>query len=182
MPGIIEKSNHGLFENEVELCGHYSTIVKFLKDELHIFSTFHEAYLTAAVIGFVNSKKGTDKTTEKVQPASIFPDQLRGRKTDFKFLYRVMMLVQDEPGYENEDYIKRTFRIGADETTFEQLKENMLIFNDYACGGLEILYEKFKDTIEDSVIDTTYDFMCDFMKEVNLIEDDSLPDFTPNFH
>lgn len=32
--GIIEKSNNGLFENEIEMNGNYATIVRHLKDDL----------------------------------------------------------------------------------------------------------------------------------------------------
>ena len=50
MAGITEKSNSGLFENEVEFNGKYATYVRFLKEDIGLFSTFREAYVTAAVI------------------------------------------------------------------------------------------------------------------------------------
>lgn len=40
MAGITEKSNSGLFENEVEFNGKYATYVRFLKDDIGLFSTF----------------------------------------------------------------------------------------------------------------------------------------------
>ncbi len=44
------------------------------------------------------------------------------------------------------------------------LKQNMEIFNSYACGGIEYLYDKFQDCnrIEDTV-DTLYEMLQNFL-------------------
>lgn len=55
--GIIEKSNSGLFCNEIEMNGKYATMVRFLKEEIGIFSTFREAYIAAAIIGFLYNNR-----------------------------------------------------------------------------------------------------------------------------
>lgn len=179
---IIEKSNKGLFENEIELNGKYATIIRHLRDDLGIFTTFREAYLTAAVIGFAYNKMGTDDNSEKVQPASIFPSELSRRKHDLKLLYSIFILVNDNPDYTIEDYMNRAFRYDADEGNTENLKENMAVFNSYVCGGLEYLQERFDglDKTAD-VVDTLYELVHEFAVGVKLIEDDDLPDFTPTF-
>ena len=120
--GIIEKSNNGLFENEIEMNGNYATIVRHLKDDLSIFTTFREAYVTAAVIGFVHKRTETDGKQDKVQPASIFPNELNKRKQDLRLLYRIIMLVQDEPNFTIEDYMNRAFRDDSEEANAERLK------------------------------------------------------------
>jgi hypothetical protein len=78
--GIVEKGNSGLFDNEIEFTGKYATMVRFLKEDLGLFSTFREAYVTASIIGFLNNREYTDDNQEKVQPASIFPNELNKRK------------------------------------------------------------------------------------------------------
>ena len=70
--GIIEKSNNGLFDNEIEINGKYATMARFLKEDVSIFATFREAYLTAAIIGLLNNAKETKDSSEKVQAATFF--------------------------------------------------------------------------------------------------------------
>lgn len=180
--GIIEKSNNGLFENEIEMNGNYATIVRHLKDDLGIFTTFREAYVTAAVLGFVHKRTETEGTQDKVQAASIFPNELNKRKHDLRLLYRIIMLVQDEPNFTIEDYMNRAFRDDAEEANAERLKQNMATFNSYVCGGFEYLQEKFGqlDKTED-VVDAVYEMVHDFAVDIELLEDGDLPDFVPTF-
>ena len=182
LAGVVEKSNNGLFENEIELNGKYATIIRHLKDDLGIFTTFREAYVTAAAIGFVYPKAETTDTSDKVQPASIFPNEINRRKRDLKFLYRIIMLVEDNPNFTIEDYMNRAFRDAAEEANAENLKKNMMLFNSYVCGGLEYLQNKFGelDKIED-IIDAVYEMVHEFAVDVELIENDDLPDFNPTF-
>ena len=183
MAGITEKSNSGLFENEVEFKGKYATYVRFLKDDIGLFPTFREAYTTAAVIGYLNNCDETADDSEKVQAASIFPNELIKRKADLRFLYRVIMLTKDEPGFSIEDYMNRTFRDDSDEESTDKLKNNMAIFNRYACGGLEFLYDKFKDLDKtEDVVNTLYEYIHDYIVGIGLLEDDELPDFSPEFN
>ena len=180
--GIIEKSNNGLFENEIELNGPYATIVRHLKDDLGIFNTFREAYVTAAVIGFVHNKKGANDSTDKVQAASIFPNELNKRKQDLRLLYRIIMLVQDEPNYTIDDYMNRAFRDDADEGNIEKLKENMNVFNSYACGGFEYLQDKLGELEKtEDIVDAVYDIVHEFAVDMDIIDDGGLPDFEPVF-
>ena len=74
--GIVEKGNSGLFDNEIEFNGKYATMVRFLKEDLGLFSTFREAYVISSIVGFLNNKKYTEDNQEKVQAASIFPNEL----------------------------------------------------------------------------------------------------------
>ena len=179
---IVEKSNNGVFENEIEFTGRYATIVRHLKDDLGLFTTFREAYVTAAIIGFVNKRTETDENSDKVQAASIFPNELSKRKHDLRFLYRIMMLVKDDPTFTIDDYMNRAFRDDAEEGNADNLKQNMALFHSYVCGGLDYLNEKFGslDRIDD-IVDTLYDMVHNFAVDVEIIEDDDLPDFEPDF-
>lgn len=179
---IIEKSNNGLFENEIELNGKYATIVRRLKEEIGLFSTFREAYITAAIIGYINNKNEIDDDFDKVQPASIFPNELNKRKNDLKFLYRMIMLVKDEANFTIEDYMNRAFRDDADEPNFEKLKRNMVIFHSYVCGGLDYFNEKFGslDRIDD-IINALYEMVHSFAIDVGMLSEEELPEFNPNF-
>ena len=180
--GIIEKGNSGLFDNEIEFNGKYATMVRFLKEDIGLFLTFREAYVISAVVGFINNCQESKAESDKVQAASVFPNELSKRKKDLRFLYRMIMLLKEEPEFTLDDYKNRTFRDDAEED-LELLKANMAIFNSYACGGLEYLYEKFSICNRTSeVVDTLYEFIHSFSCDVGLIEgDDELPDFEPEF-
>ena len=182
MAGIIEKSNNGLFENEIELNGKYATIIRHLKEDLGLFTTFREGYVTSAVIGFLNQKSETEEKPDKVQAASIFPNELNKRKHDLRLLYRIIMLVQDEPTFTIDDYMNRAFRDDAEEANAEKLKQNMATFNSYVCGGLDLLQEKFGelDKTED-VVEALYEFVHSFAVDMEFIQEGELPEFTPNF-
>lgn len=181
--GIIEKGSSGLFDNEIEFVGKYATMVRFLKEELGLFGTFREAYVTAAIIGFINDRTMTSDNQEKVQAASIFPNELNKRKPDLRFIYRLIMLLKDEKDFTLDDYKNRTFRDDPEEN-MDVLKQNMEIFNSYACGGLEYLYEKFQSCtrVEDTV-DMLYEMLHAFSTDVGLIDGGGdLPDFDPDFN
>lgn len=182
MPGISEKGNSGLFDNEIEFNGKYATMVRYLRDDIGLFTTFREAYVTSAIVGFINNCYNDKLDNEKVQPASIFPNELSKRKKDLRFIYRLIMLMKEEPDYTFDDYKNRAFRDDPEEHA-DILRENMKIFNTYACGGLEYIYNKFVNCnrLEDS-INVLYDFVHEMSIDVGILEDDiELPDFNPEF-
>ena len=47
---IIEKSNNGLFENEIELRGIYAKKLKELKEDIGLFNTIREGYVLSILI------------------------------------------------------------------------------------------------------------------------------------
>lgn len=179
---IIEKGSNGLFENEIELNGRYATIIRHLKEDLGIFPTMREAYLAAAIIGFLNNRVGIENDSENVKAASIFASDLRPKMHDLRFIYRIIMLSKDEASFSIEDYMNRAFRDDTDGENSDKLKANMRIFNSYVCGGLDYLDERFGSLDRlDEIVDALYDFVHEFATDVDLIIDDELPDFEPTF-
>lgn len=180
--GIIEKSNNGLFENEIEFNGNYATMVRYLKETVGVFTTFREAYLVSAIVGYLNNaEESQNHKQDKVQSASIFPNELNKRKADLRFVFRVIMLSKDEEGLTIDDYMNRAFRDNPEDKN-NDLKNCMLKFNSYVCGGLEFLYNKFKDTDKPAeVVDILYDYIHRFIIDVGFADDDDLPDFVPTF-
>lgn len=182
MAGAVEKGNNpGLFENEIEFNGKYAFQIRYLKDDLHLFGTFREAYVTSAAIGYMFNKTETADDNEKYQEASIFSNELKKRGRDLKFLYRLIMLTKDESEFCDDDYINRTFKDDAEGGDLSKLRENIAVFNSYACGGLEFLYDKFKDvTSEEDKVSILYELMHPILSELYLVEEDNvLEDFYP---
>ena len=82
------------------------------------------------------------------------------------------MLLDPVDGFTINDYQNRTFRDDAEsEKAPEKIKSNMEIFNSYANGGIEILYDLFKDCKEKKdTVNVLYEFLYDFYSENNLLE------------
>ena len=78
--------------------------------------------------------------------------------------------------------MNRAFRDDAEEGNREKLKANMALFNTYVCGGLEFLYNKFKDTDKiDNIVNILYEYVHSFIVDIGLIDDGGeLPDFDVN--
>ena len=162
----------GLFEKEFEFKGKHATYCRFLKDN-GIISTFRDVYLISSVIGFLNGAKADidDEKDEnkKVQSASIMATELTQQQENLTFMYRIIMLLDDKPGFSIQDYQNRAFRDDADDEHPEKLKENMELFNSYVRGGLEILYDKFKDCEDvNEYSNTLYELVNDFAEDNGL--------------
>ncbi len=182
MDGIISKGNSGLFQNEIELQGKYASEIRFLRDEVKIFNSFRDAYVVSAIIGFITNSNIDVNEVDNVQAASIFPEEIKKRKKDLKFIYQLIMLLDENEDFTIDDYKNRTFRDDPEEYP-ETLRNNMILFNSYVKKGIDFLYNKFIDSkrIDDS-IDILYEIVHELAVSTKLIEDEpDLPDFTPKF-
>ena len=47
-----------LFDSEFEFVGKHATYCRSLKEEIGLFTTFREAYMISAIVGFLNGSKG----------------------------------------------------------------------------------------------------------------------------
>ena len=177
--GIIEKGNSGLFNNEIEFKGKYATMARFLKDDAGLFQSLRDIYVIAPLVGFLNNRQETDDEGESVQPASIFPAEIIKRKTDLRLVYRLIMLLKDEPNYNLDDYKNRAFKEDVEEDE-SMIKSNMMIFNSYACGGIEFLYEKFKECDElGKTVDNLHKYLDSFCTDIGLKEsNNTLPNYS----
>lgn len=180
--GIVEKGNGTIFYNEVEFNGKYSTMARFMKDKFSIFPTYREVYLISAAVGFYLNKHETlGLADEKTQPSSIFPNELMKKRNEFRFIYRIIMLVNEQEGFTVDDYMNHAFRDDVEsEKEREMIKENMKVFNSYACGGLEYLYRIFENQdSEEKVAETLYEFVHSVIIDCGFAAEEELPDFNP---
>lgn len=181
MPGIIEKGTGGLFENEIEFTGQYAEMARELRDK-GLFTTFREAYITSAVIGFSYNQYDLGENSSDGQSASIFASDLNKRKRDLRFLYRIIMLLKEEPNFSLDDYKNRALKDDPEENS-DLLRENMRIFNAYACGGVKYLFQKFSSYDSDEKMsDALYEFVHQSAIGMGLQESEELPDFSPKYN
>ncbi len=155
-----------LFDKEFEFVGKHATYCRALRDEISLFSTFRETYMISAIVGFLYGAKSEKDTTEKVPTASIFPNDFTKQRSNLRNIYRYIMLLEETKGFSIDDYKSRTFKDDADDEDPEKVKKNMEIFNSYVLGGIEILYNKFKDcNSKKDTVNALNDFLDDFVKD-----------------
>lgn len=177
--GIIEKSNKGLFENDIEFRGEYARYATELKDGIKAFKTIREIYVISAAIGLAKNLKSSEYTGKSdFKERSIFSSDLNSRKADLTLIYRMIMLLEETDGFEIKDYMNRAFKDDANEEDRSKLKENMGLFNSYACGGLEYLYSELKDC---DTQEKTVDKLYEIFKEFTSKSEDEMPDWEPEF-
>ena len=182
MPGIVEKwtDGKGLFESEIEFTGKHAIYVKYLKEELKVFPTYREVYILGAIIGFLEKKKGSYDNNSKKETASIFADAFSGKyRSQLKFIYRTIMLLDNEDKLSLEERKNRAFRDDP-QTNKDLIRENMAIFNDYVCGGVEYLYTQLQlknpDDL-DAKVKKIKEFLTWISAENKLIVDKELSSF-----
>lgn len=159
-----------LFDKEFEFEGKHATYCRALNDEIGLFTTFRETYMLSAIVGFLYGSKACKDTTEKVQPASILPSELSKQRLNLRNIYRYIMLLEETPGLTIDDYKSRAFKDDSEDESPEKLKKNMEIFNSYVLGGIEIIYDKFKEcTSKKDVVNLLNDFLENFVSENELI-------------
>ena len=83
------------------------------------------------------------------------------------------MLLEPIKDGEIKDYQDRTFKDDANaERNPERLRENLETFNAYARGGLEFLYDKFKDCkSKKEAVNVLNDYLIEFYEDTNLIQE-----------
>lgn len=163
-----------MFDNEYNYKGQYGKYCRALntREGKGLFKTNREAYVFSSLIGFVTSSPSRDVIYDSEIPhATILPSEIAKKRETLRLIYHLIMLLEKEQGFSIEDYKNRTFRDEADEEHPEKLENNMKLFNAYAEGGIEYLYEKFKycqNTGE--VVDELYQFVSDFAVKAGLKE------------
>jgi hypothetical protein len=83
------------------------------------------------------------------------------------------MLLDTSTSLTADQRVDRAFR---DDTNEEAMKQNMLLFNSYVLGGMEILYEKFSTncTTSDDYINALFLYITDFKNEIDGVSEDDL--------
>lgn len=157
-----------MFDKNIKISGKHSFYMDELKNK-GLFKRHLDIYIHSAIIGFHYGRVSkSDKTSEysSYKPTNIFLEQIMTEINNLEFVYRLVMLLHEADKLELDERIKRAFRDDSLDEVHEQHKNNMLIFNSYVLGGIEVFYEKI---IEQSVTELDYlKKSYEFMKEHNL--------------
>lgn len=132
-----------------------------------IFTSYVDAYVVCPLIGYQYGRR-VPMGVQSEGDVGILYEQISKRKSELKFVYQIIMLIDEDSEPDQEKRIYRTFRLS--ETSEEDkplLAENMRIFNEYFYGGIDVLHEQFVDqcTDDDSYLREIFEFVQKFNEE-----------------
>lgn len=149
-----------MFERDYELKGKHAAYTKYLRDTAKVFVRFIDVYMIAAIIGFLHGRKA-ERDMSTNDTAMISASVFIRERDKCEFIYRLIMLMDTTTGLTIEQCVDRAFK---DDTNEEAVKQNLLLFNAYVLGGIELLYERFSSgcTTNDDYINAAYSYVNDF--------------------
>lgn len=132
-----------------------------------IFNAYIDAYIVCPLIGYQFSRKGViDNSVDG--NAGMLAEVLIKRSAELKYVYQILMLVDEESEPDIDKRVYRAFNLSEKTDEDKQLvSQNMKIFNSYFLGGLEILHEIFVDECidDDSYLSKIHEFVNNFYEE-----------------
>lgn len=114
-----------------------------------IFKAYVDAYILCPLIGYQYSRKGKMGNASDGN-VGILAEQIIKRSNELKYVYQILMLIDEESEPDIEQRVYRAFNLS--EKTEEDkalIDNNMRIFNEYFLGGIEVLHEQFVDECVD---------------------------------
>ena len=121
--------------------------------------------MVAPIIGLLNGRKGQyDPTDDSKDTAGMLAEIQIKNASKLKYIYRLIVLVDDSLGLTDDEKINMAFREDNNE---ESVKKGMELYTAYFFGGLEVLYETFvlECITEDDYIRKMFDFVTEFKDE-----------------
>ena len=152
--------------------GKHATYAKFLatergserEDGLNVFIRVLDVYMVSAVMGIMYGKRSqideSNSDTSDIQAQAMIKEQ-----EQLMYLYRLILLCDESSGLSEQEKISRAFKTDGDE---DAVRKNLVLFNSYVLGGIEILYERFKDCYgnDSEIFDEILDFAQSFRTDL----------------
>lgn len=164
-----------MFDKDIQIKGKYATYWKALSKtpgnandvsgNFKVFENYIYVYMLAPIIGLVRGHKATiDPADDSKDTAGMLAEILIKNQSKLKYIYRLIVLLDDTEGLTREEKFDRAFR---EEDNSEAIKAGMKSYHEYFLGGLEILYEYFVEssTTEQDYIEQMYQFVNEFKRE-----------------
>ena len=160
-----------MFEKDYTIYGMHATYIKYLVNEAKVFERYIDVYMTAAAIGCLYDKRGTENTS--TDRARIYADAFSTEREKCMELFRMVILADASKPWNAEERTNICFRYRDEKIenavpsiTDEEvsiMKEAMDLFHSYMLGGVELLYDNFYSaTINlDDAIDYAYKTVFD---------------------
>ena len=161
-----------MFEGDYTIHGKHATYIKYLVDDVKVFKRYIDVYMTGAALGALNDRRS--KSGDTTDRARIYADTFNTEHIKCKELFKLVILNDTSKAWSDEERVNICFRYrdkmdenAVPPVTKEEvdiMKEALDLFNSYAMGGIELLYESFSSnttlSLNDSV-DYAYKTMFD---------------------
>ena len=102
------------------------------------FRRLVDLYAIAAIIGLKANRRSAEERDDSDIKRTVQMKQLHDNIQTLLPIMRMVLIMDDSRGLSFEQKLESAFIIPEDEETY---KENMELFNSYARGGIEYLYE-----------------------------------------
>lgn len=139
-----EKSTYEYFkEDEMFFVGKHRDYVDKLwtlnKIQESYFKRLVDLYAIAAIVGFKTNRKSEEQKDESDIKRTVQMKQLTEEYQTLSTIMRMILILDDSRGLSFDQRLESAFAIP---TEIEVYKQNMELFNSYARGGIEYLYEQ----------------------------------------
>jgi len=111
----------------------------FNKIQESYFKRLVDLYAVAAIVGLKTNRKSQEVKDDSDIKRTVQMKQLNDNIQTLLPLMRLVLIMDDSRGFTLEQKLESAFMIPEDVDTY---KANMELFNSYARGGVEYLYEQ----------------------------------------
>ena len=132
-----------------------------------IFKSYVDAYIVCPLIGYQHSRKAQMGSAAEGD-VGILAEQIIKKSGELKYIYQIIMLVDEESEADKEKRVYRAFNFSeSTEEDRQMITSNMKIFNEYFLGGIEVMHEVFVDECvdRDACLLKIYEFTRKFNEE-----------------
>jgi len=138
-----------MFNQDIKIEGKHASYIKFLsaktekndssiKSTAGVFDRNIDVYMIGALVGALYNKKAK-KDNSVNDHTNILLGAITNELDNLEFICNLVLLCDNSVERTNDERVNYTFR------NEEQEKQKFELFNEYARGGIEFLYEFFTD-------------------------------------
>ena len=123
-----------------------------------------DIYMMSGVLGFINNKKDIQDNDSKSM-ANLPRTTLTSRSNRIEFLYEVITLSE-----EIESNVDNAIKLAFEDSSIDHPKKlyKQMLFDDYAMGGIDILYDMLSKVDYENQVDNIRDIIEKYIDYSNI--------------
>ena len=158
------------FSNPIRFRGRHAAYAQYLATErgkareggANVFDRIMDVYLAAVIVGLKNNRtavandevimaseifgKTAENEGKKITSSDINAETVHSEQRLLNYLYRLVMLCENVRGLSDEEKIANAFKSEGNQ---KKIVDNIELMNQFARGGVEILYQRFQGLAND---------------------------------
>ena len=168
-----------IFKKDYKVAGKHSKMIEQLKT-LGFFEHYWQICVSAPLVWYIFKRKASPDKNYNV--STIFLSQLTPRYDDFDFIYKLILLSDENNTQSPTERIDKAFKYIYTEKTIE----DETLFQNYLLGGIEVLYEKLigndldDENPEKIKLEANTDNLGKFIEEIALPDESVLEEYGLN--